>query len=77
MIEKKNTWLVTGGAGFIGSNLVNYLIEKKQKVICVDNFFNGFIKNIKKPYSKNLIFLKSDILEKMISPSSTIVKSSE
>ena len=61
MIKKKNTWLVTGGAGFIGSNLVNYLIEKKQKVICVDNFFNGFIKNIKNPYSKNFIFLKLDI----------------
>ena len=29
--------LVTGGAGFIGSNLVDYLIEKGHEVICVDN----------------------------------------
>ena len=35
---KKETWLITGGAGFIGSNLINYLLKKKQKIICLDNF---------------------------------------
>ena len=29
--------LVTGGSGFIGSNLVDYLISKGERVICVDN----------------------------------------
>ena len=29
--------LVTGGAGFIGSNLVDYLIDRGHQVVCVDN----------------------------------------
>ena len=38
--------LVTGGAGFIGSNLCHYLIEKGNYVFCVDNLFTGRIENI-------------------------------
>ena len=33
--------LVTGGAGFIGSHLVDKLINNNEKVICLDNFFTG------------------------------------
>ncbi len=29
--------LVTGGSGFIGSNLVDYLLSKGERVICIDN----------------------------------------
>ncbi|MEM4267910.1 MAG: UDP-glucuronic acid decarboxylase family protein [Candidatus Woesearchaeota archaeon] len=38
--------LVTGGAGFIGSHLCKFLLEKGDEVICVDNFFTGRKKNI-------------------------------
>jgi len=38
--------LVTGGAGFIGSHLCKYILNKEDKVICLDNFFTGKIKNI-------------------------------
>lgn len=41
------TILITGGAGFIGSHLVDYLLEKKFKVLCVDNFITGNKTNIK------------------------------
>tara|TARA_B100001059_G_scaffold62614_1_gene58498 strand:+ start:973 stop:1956 length:984 start_codon:yes stop_codon:yes gene_type:complete len=41
------TILVTGGAGFIGSNLCEYLIEKENKVICLDNFSTGKRENLK------------------------------
>ena len=58
---KKETWLITGGAGFIGSNLINYLLKKKQKIICLDNFINGDINNLKEKISKNLIIIKCDI----------------
>lgn len=39
--------LITGGAGFIGSNLCDYFIEKGNKVVCLDNFSTGYLKNIK------------------------------
>ena len=38
--------LVTGGAGFLGSHLIDRLIAKGHEVICVDNFFTGTKKNI-------------------------------
>ncbi|MBU4223614.1 SDR family oxidoreductase [Patescibacteria group bacterium] len=38
--------LVTGGAGFIGSHLCEKLLEQKNEVICVDNFFTGAKRNI-------------------------------
>ena len=44
---KKKCWLITGGAGFIGSNLINHLIKNNQKVICIDNFINGSLKILK------------------------------
>jgi len=40
------TVLVTGGAGFIGSNLCKFLLDKGEHVICVDNFFTGRLTNI-------------------------------
>ena len=36
-----NKILVTGGAGFIGSNLINKLINEDNEIICVDNLFTG------------------------------------
>ena len=45
--ENKSTILITGGAGFIGSNLCEYFINKGYKVICLDNFASGHKHNLK------------------------------
>lgn len=49
--------LVTGGAGFIGSHLVDKLIEKKHKVCVVDDLSGGFERNI----NKKAVFFKHDL----------------
>ena len=54
--------LVTGGAGFIGSNLCEILVEKGNKVICLDNFSTGNRNNLKNLLNnKNFILIEGDI----------------
>jgi len=43
----KNIILITGGAGFIGSNLTEYFLKSGHKVICLDNFSTGHRHNLK------------------------------
>ncbi len=57
---KKKTVLVTGGAGFIGSHLVDRLVSKKYKVIVLDNLRSGLKKNLLESYKK-IKFIKKDI----------------
>lgn len=43
---KNRRILITGGAGFIGSNLCEYFLANENKVVCLDNFSNGHRHNI-------------------------------
>ena len=45
-MEKKIKLVVTGGAGFIGSNLCEHFLAKGFEVVCLDNFSTGYHKNI-------------------------------
>lgn len=45
-LNNSNTWLVTGCAGFIGSNILEFLLTHNQKVIGLDNFSTGFQRNL-------------------------------
>lgn len=54
--------LITGGAGFIGSNLTEYFLEKGYKVTCLDNFATGHRHNIQAFLeNSNYHFLEGDI----------------
>lgn len=54
--------LITGGAGFIGSNLIEHFLKKKVDVVCLDNLSTGFKKNLV-PFFENPLFsfLEGDI----------------
>ena len=53
-------YLVTGGAGFIGSNIVEKLVRRGQKVTVLDNFITGKMENIK-PFLKKIKLIRGDI----------------
>lgn len=68
LAESPKTWLVTGAAGFIGSNLLETLLKLNQKVIGLDNFATGHKRNldeVKQLVSAqqwlNFTFIKGDI----------------
>ena len=43
---KKNIVVITGGAGFVGSNLIEFFLKKtKHKIISIDNYSSGTIQN--------------------------------
>ena len=63
MKNKKKIALVTGGAGFIGSHMVDLLLSKNLKVYVIDNLIGGHLKNLKQHHDNpNLIFKKLNIL---------------
>ncbi|MCP6718826.1 MAG: SDR family NAD(P)-dependent oxidoreductase [Patescibacteria group bacterium] len=63
-MKRNKTVLVTGGAGFIGSHLVEELLQKGQKVIVVDNLSTGSLKNIEHlKKNKEFHFIKGSILD--------------
>jgi UDP-glucose 4-epimerase len=59
IFKKQKKWLVTGGAGFIGSHLIDFLLENGQKIISVDDLSSGKKENVKK--NKNLKFINKKI----------------
>jgi UDP-N-acetylglucosamine 4-epimerase len=70
LIQSPKTWLITGVAGFIGSNLLETLLLLNQKIIGLDNFSTGYQHNLDEVKAtvslsqwKNFHFIKGDICD--------------
>lgn len=68
--KNQSVWLVTGVAGFIGSNILEALLSLDQKVVGVDNFFNGLKQNLEEVRLsvgeerwRNFKFIEGDIAD--------------
>ena len=68
LINQPQKWLITGVAGFIGSNLLEKLLKMNQQVIGLDNFLTGHMSNLEEVKTtisseqwKNFVFIKGDI----------------
>lgn len=55
--------LITGGAGFLGSHLCEYFLNKGHEVICMDNLITGSIDNISHIKSEKFQFVKHNVSE--------------
>lgn len=55
--------LVTGGAGFLGSHICEYLLNKGHEVIAMDNLLTGTVANIEHLQGENFKFIKHDVTE--------------
>lgn len=63
--SKSKRILVSGGAGFVGSNLCERLLRDGNQVVCIDNLYTGSMDNIKDfQGNDNFVFLQMDILDR-------------
>jgi len=64
---ERNRVLVTGGAGFVGSHLCEFLVKRGDHVICLDNFFTGSKDNIKHLLGEpNFELIRHDVVEPIL-----------
>src|SRR5438270_1764247 len=57
------TAVVTGGSGFLGSHLCDYLLERGHRVICVDNLDTGSLQNVEHIRDSAFTFVNHDLVD--------------
>ncbi|MGH6615995.1 UDP-glucuronic acid decarboxylase family protein [Sphingomonas sp.] len=62
LYDSRKRILVTGGAGFVGSHLIDRLLEQGHEILCVDNLFTGAKRNIEHLHNHaRLEFMRHDV----------------
>jgi UDP-glucuronate decarboxylase len=62
LYDSRKRILVTGGAGFLGSHLIDRLLARGHEVLCIDNLFTGTKRNIEHLYAQPLFeFMRHDV----------------
>ncbi len=56
-----STAVVTGGAGFLGSHLCDFLLERDYRVVCIDNLDTGSLQNVEHVESEAFSFVNQDV----------------
>ena len=59
------TAVVTGGAGFLGSHLCDFLLEKGHRVICLDNLESSSLANLEHIRDDDFAFVNHDVIERI------------
>ncbi len=62
-MSRVGTAVVTGGAGFLGSHLCDFLLDEGHRVICIDNLDTGSLQNVQHVESADFHFINHDITE--------------
>jgi dTDP-glucose 4,6-dehydratase len=63
MSDSHRTICITGGAGFIGSHLCEYFLERGYRVVCLDNLLTGATDNIAHIHSRHFSFIHHDVTQ--------------
>jgi dTDP-glucose 4,6-dehydratase len=63
MMSPMATSVVTGGVGFLGSHLCDYLLERGHRVICIDNLVSSTLENVEHIHDDNFAFVNHDVVE--------------